>query len=73
MREYGKYLSFGLQLVVVLCLGLFGGQYFDKKHQTSPLWTLVGFGVSYLVIVWNFVILVRDLDNKDKDHGFDKK
>jgi F0F1-type ATP synthase assembly protein I len=73
MQDYGKYLSFGLQLVVLLCMGVFGGLYVDRKYGHSPWGVLGGFIIALAVIVYNFVVLVKDLENKEKEHGSDQK
>ena len=41
-RAYATYGTVGLQLVLCLCLGLFGGQWLDTKAGTAPVLAIVG-------------------------------
>lgn len=41
-RAYATYGTVGLQLVLSLCLGLFGGQWLDGKAGTAPVLAIVG-------------------------------
>lgn len=41
-RAYATYGTIGLQLVLCLCVGLFGGQWLDGKASTTPVLAIVG-------------------------------
>ena len=38
----GRYGTVGLELVLSVLLGLFGGQFLDKRFHTAPWLTLIG-------------------------------
>ena len=38
----GRYGTVGLELVLSVLLGLFGGQFLDKRFHTTPWLTLIG-------------------------------
>jgi len=41
-RAYATYGTVGLQLVLCLCVGLFGGQWLDRRAGTAPVLAIVG-------------------------------
>lgn len=41
-RAYATYGTVGMQLVLSLCVGLFGGQWLDAKAGTAPVLAIVG-------------------------------
>ena len=41
-RAYATYGTVGMQLVLCLCVGLFGGQWLDGKAGTAPVLAIVG-------------------------------
>jgi F0F1-type ATP synthase assembly protein I len=41
-KGVGRYGTVGLELVLSVLLGLFGGQFLDKRFHTSPWLTLIG-------------------------------
>jgi F0F1-type ATP synthase assembly protein I len=43
-KDVGKYGTVGLELALSILVGLFGGQWLDKKLGTSPWLTLLGLG-----------------------------
>jgi F0F1-type ATP synthase assembly protein I len=43
-KGVGRYGTVGLELVLSIMVGLFGGQYLDRHFHTAPWLTLIGTG-----------------------------
>lgn len=60
-KGLGSYGTLGMEIVVSILLGLFGGQWLDSRWNTSPLLTIVGLVLAAITIVRAVVRVMRDM------------
>lgn len=69
LRAYGLYTGVGVQFVVAVLGGLFGGRFLDEKLETRPLFLIVGV---LLGVTVGFISLFKavkiDTQKKDEPH-----
>lgn len=71
--RYGRYinlaLSFGIMMVVSLFLGLYGGEWLDRRLGTSPIFMILGI---FLGVGIGFYSLFAELEGLMKKKPRDK-
>ncbi|NLI69397.1 MAG: AtpZ/AtpI family protein [Firmicutes bacterium] len=71
--RYGRYinlaLSFGIMMVVSLFLGLYGGDWLDRRLGTSPIFMILGI---FLGVGIGFYSLFAELEGLMKQKSGDK-
>lgn len=65
-REYGPYLTLGIQLAAAVVIFLVAGVWADSKLGTSPLFTLLGLLLGSAGGFIKFFRTVSQLDQKDR-------
>ena len=64
-RNWMRYLSYGIQLMASIGIGLYLGYLADKKLSMSfPLFIWV---IPMVILIWMLVKLVRDFSKKKRD------
>ena len=63
-QSWGKYLSYGLQMVVGVLLGLFVGQWVDRKLHSDPWGLLVGVTLG---LASGMYLLIKDAIRMNQD------
>lgn len=64
MKLVGRFGSIGIEMVVAICIGFFGGQWLDGQFGTEPYLRYIGL---FLGIAAGFRGLVRIARNTDLD------
>jgi ATP synthase protein I len=58
LKEYARYSNLGIQMIVIILLGVFGGRQLDKwLHPAFPVFTVV---LSFLGVVLGIYIGLKD-------------
>ena len=58
LKDYARYSNLGIQMIVVILLGVFGGIQLDKRlHMEFPVFTVV---LSFIGVVLGLYIGLRD-------------
>jgi F0F1-type ATP synthase assembly protein I len=58
LKDYARYSNLGLQMIVVILLGVFGGKQLDKwLHPGFPIFTVV---LSFLGVILGIYIGLKD-------------
>jgi F0F1-type ATP synthase assembly protein I len=63
-QDWGKYLGYGLQMLVGVLLGLFGGRWVDDKLHTDPWGLLIGVTLG---LASGMYLLIKDAIRMNKD------
>ena len=71
-REYGPYLTLGIQLAAAVVIFLVLGVWVDSKLGTSPLFTLLGLLLGSAGGFIKFFRTVSQLDQKDRPSSRDR-
>lgn len=62
-NKYIKYSNIGLQMLIIIAAGAFGGQWLDKRlGLETPIFTII---LSLLGVVVAIVLVVRSILNED--------
>jgi len=64
MEAYGRFASFGVQLVVTMCLLGWGGWWLDGKLGTYPLSMIVGLFAGAGASFYALILAVNDASKK---------
>jgi len=70
-REYGPYLTLGLQLAAAVVIFLVAGVWADAKAGTSPLFTLLGLLLGSVGGFVKFFRTISQLEKKDRSSSQD--
>jgi ATP synthase protein I len=62
--NWGRYLGYGLQMLVGVLLGLFGGQWVDRKLHSEPWGLLIGVTLG---LTSGMYLLIKDAIRMNKD------
>ena len=62
-RAYMEALSLGTELVGPIIMGGLGGYWLDKSNNTGTKWTLILIGVGIVIGVYNFIKIIKRLNN----------
>jgi F0F1-type ATP synthase assembly protein I len=73
MRQMGLLASIPALMVIAPLIGLFAGQWVDRKFHVDPFGTLVGLGLGFGAAVREIAIILRKVkaesDRPDGDDG----
>lgn len=61
LNNYARYSSIGIQMVVIIILGVFGGYKLDMWLNTTPLFTVI---LSLLSVFVSIYLVTKDLLKK---------
>ena len=64
MEAYGRFASFGIQLVVTMCLLGWGGWWLDGRFGTYPLFMIVGLFAGAGASFYALILAVNDASPK---------
>ena len=71
MREIGKYLGLGWQMVITIFLGLWLGNWLDEITGSENIYTAICGFVFSIVAIWNFIrIVLKYQKEEDKKKGY---
>lgn len=63
-QTFGLFLGLGTQLVILVILGAFGGQFLDEKFGTTPLFLLLGIIFGFGLGVYNLYQILKRRKSK---------
>ena len=52
MRSYAQYSGIAIQMIVTLLLAMYGGQWLDRRFDSSPLYTTICLLVGLALALW---------------------
>lgn len=59
--------SIGIELVLLVIIGLLGGNWLDKRFGTSPFILITGAIIGAIIGFYNFYKLILSLSDKEKE------
>ena len=66
LQNYARYTSIGIQMFVIIFLGVFGGYKLDQYIGTAPLFVII---FSFAGVTLAIYYAIKDLIRKKKDPG----
>lgn len=60
-KGMGSYGTLGMEIVVSILIGLFGGQWLDRRWNTSPWFTIAGLALAAITIVRAVLRVMKDM------------
>lgn len=63
LKNYAKYTSMGIQMLVIIILGVFGGYKLDQYFGTTPLLTVI---LSFAGVTLAIYYAIKDLLRSNK-------
>lgn len=65
-QTFGLFLGLGTQLVILVILGAFGGDFLDRKFGLSPLFLLVGIILGFGVGMYTLYQVLKSRKSREK-------
>lgn len=66
LKELGPYMNLGIQLIIPIILGVFGGKWLDEEYDTKPLWIVTLSVLGIIVGLYSFIKTVIKENDKLK-------
>lgn len=66
LKELGPYMNLGIQLIIPIILGVFGGKWLDEEYDTKPLWIVTLSVLGIIIGLYSFIKTVIKENDKLK-------